>query len=163
MSFKEILKRMFYAFFIILSSTMLALLIFVAALGYDHMDLTWIAAAFGIAAATDLAHLFFYSKKTLSKKQALIRKIIAGVYVLLAVSVFATLFGWINWREWPGISVGIIASIATIYGIIILVDFLAHKKDTDKMNQQITKLFGSDGDNDSDGDNPSNDTNDDNI
>jgi len=140
LSIKEILTQMFFAFFIIFSAALLTVVITYSIFGEQSIRIVDIAKLLGIAAVTDLAHFILYSKKQLSKKQMLVRYILAGIYVLVVAMGGMTLIGWVHWTS-PISVISIMTSVIIIYVLIVLIKFMHAKRAANKMNKKLRKLY----------------------
>ncbi|GKX67163.1 DUF3021 domain-containing protein [Inconstantimicrobium mannanitabidum] len=88
---------------------------------------------------TSLSDLLYYSKKELSKKQAIIRTCIQFILVSTIVIVCAYLFDWIDPTKPLYYIVSLIVLIIIVY---ILVKIISYKKDmkmAEKLNEKIAE------------------------
>lgn len=88
---------------------------------------------------SSLGNLIFCSRKELSRKQMLIRKIIHLLYVIIAVLGGACLCGWID----PGSvwqMVIMVIFILTVYGVVMYVNMKMEIKTAEALNQKLHKL-----------------------
>ena len=121
MNAKELVRFMFFSFFIIFSGIILsiyAIFVFIHRETAIHPDN--ILYALVLTALTTLVALVFYSRNELSNKQIIFRCMIATVIVIIIVLIAAFYFDWIRWDSYYGIVFATIIVSAVIMIMAVL-------------------------------------------
>ena len=141
MDIKEIARRMFHSFFIILGGSLMAMYVFMLLFAQDDfVHMKDITALFVIAIVTDLAHFIFYSKKEPGRKQMLVRLIIQLIFVVTVILFIANFMEWIQFGE-PVQVIVFIGLIITVYIIVVAIDSYKLRKLADKLNQKLKERY----------------------
>lgn len=141
MRIKDLLKAMFYAYFVITTgaavSMYISCLLFNPKGSFSPVDIGGILL---VALVSDLTFFIFYSNKELSKKQMIFRFFIHIPTLLIILLYFAHLFKWVNIKSFIQVVVFILLVLG-VYAGTLLISFYKDKKIADQLNDSLKKRY----------------------
>lgn len=141
MRIEEILKTMFYSFFVIATGIVASMYVF-CLIFYPNVSfsLNDIRAILITALACDLPFFIYYSKRDLSKKQMFIRTII-HFFVLLTVLIYLShLWNWISLNEPREVAIFVLL-VVVVYVIVSSIISYQDKRLAKKLNDNLKERY----------------------
>jgi len=140
MGLNELLQRMFFLFFVVLSGLLIASYLFLILFGHDTLRVSNIAALIVLSIGINLGAFVFYSKRELKKSEMLLRQ---TAHLILVVGItLATAFymNWVSWQEPLRIFVFTLLMTLVYVGSNV-VEIFRSKKLVSDLNQKIGEHF----------------------
>ena len=140
MGLNELLQRMFFLFFVVLSGLLIASYLFLIIFGHDTLRVSNIAALIVLSIGINLGAFVFYSKRELKKSEMLLRQ---TAHLILVVGItLATAFymNWVSWQEPLRIFVFTLLMTLVYVGSNV-VEIFRSKKLVSDLNQKIGEHF----------------------
>jgi len=140
MGLNELLQRMFFLFFVVLSGLLIASYLFLILFGHDTLRVSIIAALIVLSIGINLGAFVFYSKRELKKSEMLLRQ---TAHLILVVGItLATAFymNWVSWQEPLRIFVFTLLMTLVYVGSNV-VEIFRSKKLVSDLNQKIGEHF----------------------
>ena len=140
MGLNELLQRMFFLFFVVLSGLLIASYLFLILFGHDTLRVSDIAALIVLSIGINLGAFVFYSKRELKKSEMLLRQ---TAHLILVVGItLATAFymNWVSWQEPLRIFVFTLLMTLVYVGSNV-VEIFRSKKLVSDLNQKIGEHF----------------------
>lgn len=143
MRFDDLLKTMLYSFFVIIAGIVASMYVFCAIFIPDAVfTLRDIGGILIMAAASELPHLIFLSRKDLNRRQMLIRYIIHFPVLMAILLGLAFIFKWVALNSAAEVTVFVI-EILVVYAMVRLAISYRDKKLADKLNDGLRKRYHS--------------------
>ncbi len=143
MRIEELLKTMLRSFFIITTGITVSTYVFCLLFYPDAVfTLNDIARILLMALASDMAHVIFLSRRELSKKQMLLRKIIHLLVLSAMLLYFAFLWDWVKLNK-AGEVVVFLFFVWTVYVVVYLMTSYRDKKLTERINSRLKERYRS--------------------
>ena len=140
MGLNELLQRMFFLFFVVLSGLLIASYLFLILFGHDTLRVSNIAALIVLSIGINLGAFVFYSKRELKKSEMLLRQ---TAHLILVVGItLATAFymNWVSWQEPLRIFVFTLL-MTLVYVGSNAVEIFRSKRLASDLNQKIGEHF----------------------
>jgi len=132
----EFAKQYLYGFMFVFTFTVVAMVVYLNALGYDFVPMRDIAAVFAMSILIPLSGLVLCSNRALKRHELLIRNIFRILITIGIVLSVASFMGWISWSA-PISIVPYMVITAVIYSAAVAIEFYESKKLTSKMNEKL--------------------------
>jgi peptidoglycan/LPS O-acetylase OafA/YrhL len=140
MRINEIVQRMFYLFFVVLSGLLVASYVFLLLFGHYALGVNDITALLALAILTNLAAFVFYSRRELKREEMLLRYVIHLVFVVGITLATAFFMGWISWQNPLHIAVFTLLMMMVYIGSNAAESFRT-KKLVNDLNQKMGEHF----------------------
>ena len=140
MGLNELMRRMFFLFFVVLSGLLIASYLFLLLFGHDTLRVSDIAALIVLSIGINLGAFVFYSKRELKKSEMLLRQ---TAHLILVVGItLATAFymNWVSWQEPLRIFVFTLL-MTLVYVGSNAVEIFRSKRLVSDLNQKIGEHF----------------------
>ena len=137
MDIKEMAKRMFHAFFIIFTGSILAMCASTALFfGYSGILLIVIFEVLVLSVVATLTMMVLYSREELSKRQMLVRYLIHFL-IVSSIAVFAAAFwDWIYLSEPIEVAL-VVVLVIFVYAMVLPLDLYHGKRLAEKLTQKV--------------------------
>ena len=140
MGLNELVQRMFFLFFVVLSGLLIASYVFLLLFGHDTLRVSDIAALIVLSVGINLGAFVFYSKRELKKSEMLLRYTVHLILVVGTTLTTAFHMNWISWQE--PLRIFVFALLMTmVYVGSNAVEMLRSKRLASDLNQKMGEHF----------------------